>query len=162
SSGLKPPAAYATVPAPPGGRGAPGHVQWDGELLRMLGRLLAFALISAFALSGAPPSPAAAQEMKVAANLLAAPKGRLAARKRLVHPSLPSPSSGGGGGHGPEAFKWFWTEVSTSRSAANDARWAEVLTVIENARAKGRPVFGSRATARRIAEAYGPHLTREA
>src|SRR5690606_34054295 len=28
--------------------------------------------------------------------------------------------------------------------------------------AKGRPVFGSHATARRIAEAYGPHLTREA
>ena len=128
----------------------------------MLCRLLAFVLVVSFTLSGAPPSPAAAQEVKVAANLLAPPKGRLTARKRLVHPSLPSPSSGGGGRYGPEAFKWFWTEVSTARSAANAARWTDVLSVIEKARAKGRPVFGSHAAARKIAEAYGPHLKREA
>ncbi|HET7409047.1 MAG TPA: lytic transglycosylase domain-containing protein, partial [Paracoccaceae bacterium] len=112
-------------------------------------------------MSGVPSAPAVAQGFAVAANLLVPPKGRLEKRKRLVHPSLAAPS-GGGGRYGAEAFEWFWTEVSTSRSAAGAARWAEVLTVIENARAKGRAVFGSQATARTILETYGPYLQREA
>ena len=111
---------------------------------------------------GMPPAPAKAQNFQVASKLLVPPKGRLAARKRLMDPSLPSPAASGGRGYGPEAFKWFWKEISTARSAADAARWAEVLTVIEGARARGKPVFGSRATARKILETYGPYLEREA
>ena len=112
---------------------------------------------------GAPAAPAMAQNFEVASKLLVPPKGRLAARKRLMDPSLPSPAATGGGRrYGPEAFKWFWNDISTARSAADAKRWAEVLTIIESARAKGKPVFGSRATARRILQTYGPYLEREA
>ena len=127
----------------------------------MTAGLLVFAFSIAFATAGIVPAPAVAGDFQYASKLLEPPEGRLQVRKRLKHPSLPSPSSGGGKGYGPEAFKWFWNEVSTSRSAAGAARWSEVLQVIEKARSKGRPVFGSRATARRILETYGPYLQRE-
>jgi hypothetical protein len=128
----------------------------------MTGRLLVFALFISFAIAGVPPAPAVAGDSQYASKLLEPPEGRLQERKRLRHPSLPGSSSGGGGkGYGPEAFRWFWSEVSTARSDAGAGRWGEVLEVIEKARSKGRPVFGSRAAARRILETYGPYLQRE-
>ncbi len=88
--------------------------------------------------------------------------GRLMARKRLMDPSLPSTMKSKGRRYGPEAFKWFWNEISAARSDAHSARWAEVLTVIESGRARGKPIFGSRITAKKILETYGPYLEREA
>jgi hypothetical protein len=124
-------------------------------------RLLGIALVASFALA-LPPVPAAAGDMRVAARSLALPKGRLVARKRLVHPSLPAPSRSGGGSHGPATFEWFWSEVSASQADAHAGRWSEVLDVVEAARASGRAVYGSRAAAARILADYGPHLTRAA
>ena len=95
------------------------------------------------------------------AKILAPPKGRV--RKRLRHPSISSP----GGGHSRkiyrrQAFKWFWGEVSTSKAAASRARWGTVMSVIEGGRARGKAVFGSRATARRILNDYREFLVKEA
>ncbi len=95
-----------------------------------------------------------------AAKRLAPPKGRLSTRKRLMDPSLPAPNSRRV--YGRQAFKWFWQEVSTSRAAASAARWSAVLQVVERGRAKGKAVYGSRATARRILQKYGPYLKKEA
>lgn len=129
----------------------------------MVGRLAVLALLIAFTTAGVPPAPAYAQTVQVSSKLLVPPKGRLQARKRLMDPSLPMPAATGGGKRfGPEAFKWFWNEVSTARSAADAERWAQVLGVIESARANGKAVFGSSATARRIVQTYGDYLEREA
>jgi len=65
-------------------------------------------------------------------------------------------------GYGPEAFTWFWQEVSPARSAANDRRWSEIVRIIERARSRGRPVFGSRAVMNEIIRSYGEILAREA
>jgi soluble lytic murein transglycosylase-like protein len=127
----------------------------------MTGRILVFALFLAVAATGLSPGHAVADTVRYASKLLEPPEGRLQARKRLKHPSLPGSTAGGGRSYGPEAFRWFWSEVSTSRSAAHAARWGQVLQVIEKARSTGRPVFGSSAAARRILETYGPHLQRE-
>jgi hypothetical protein len=125
-------------------------------------RFLAVALISGVGLA-LPPLPAIAGEMQVATRIVALPKGRLVARKRLVDPSMPMPArSGGGRSYGPEAFKWFWSEVSASRADAGAGRWGEVLKVVEAARANGRAVYGSRPAAERILAEYGPYLEREA
>jgi soluble lytic murein transglycosylase-like protein len=109
-----------------------------------------------------PPAPASAAELQVASKVLAPPKGRLSARKRLVHPSMPMPAMSGGGRYSSDAFTWFWTEVSTSRADARAGRWGDVLAVVENARVAGKPVYGSRAAAERILASYGAHLEREA
>ncbi len=106
-------------------------------------------------------SVAHAGDIKVAAaKQLVPPKGRLSTRKRLMDPSLPSPKRRKV--YGRQAFKWFWQEVSTSRAAASAARWSSVLQIVESARSKGKPVFGSRATAQRILQKYGPYLKKEA
>lgn len=87
----------------------------------------------------------------------------LAKRKRLrKRKRIGGPSVSGGRVRGRQSFKWFWSEVSPSKSAADAARWAAVLNVIEQGRRKGKPVFGSRGTARRIVESYGEFLKREA
>jgi soluble lytic murein transglycosylase-like protein len=96
-----------------------------------------------------------------AAKRLAPPKGRLSTRKRLMDPSLPAPNQNRRV-YGRQAFKWFWQEVSTSRAAASAARWSAVLQVVERGRAKGKAVYGSRATAQRILQKYGPYLKKEA
>jgi soluble lytic murein transglycosylase-like protein len=126
-------------------------------------RLLATALVLCFA-GSLPSAPAVAADLQVASKVLAPPKGRLAARKRLVHPSLPMPAVARGGGqrHDPGAFRWFWTEVSTARTDARAGRWGDVLAVVEGARADGKPVYGSRAAAEQILAHYGAHLAREA
>jgi soluble lytic murein transglycosylase-like protein len=125
-------------------------------------RLIAPALLLCLAWAS-PPAPARAADLQVAVRMLVPPKGRLAARKRLVHPSLPMPAATGGGGrYGPEAFRWFWSEVSASRAEARAGRWGEVLTVVENARASGEAIYGSRSAAELILAAYGPSLQREA
>ena len=98
-----------------------------------------------------------AQSFEVAAaKHLAPPKGRV--NKRLMLPSITPRRSV----YGRQAFKWFWGEVSTSRTAASAARWARVLQVIETGRASGKAVFGSRATAHRIMTQYREFLEREA
>ncbi|MEO1491961.1 MAG: lytic transglycosylase domain-containing protein [Pseudomonadota bacterium] len=108
-----------------------------------------------------PPVAQAGDFQVAAAKRLAPPKGRLSTRKRLMDPSLPSPQSNRKF-RGRQAFKWFWQEVSTSRAAASAARWSSVLQVVERGRAKGKPVYGSRATAQRILKNYGPYLKKEA
>lgn len=127
----------------------------------LISRLLAVAVFVAFGAVTLPTAGAPAAELRLASKTLTPPKGRLAARKRLMDPSLPMPQSGARR-HGPEAFKWFWSEVSSSRAAADSARWGQVVSVVEKARASGKAVFGSSSTARRILESYGPYLTREA
>lgn len=120
------------------------------------------ALIAALVLI-CPPTPAEAQAV-TPTTVLVPPKGRTGV-KRIMDPALPSPvavSVSPGRVLGPEAFKWFWNEVSPARKAAHAARWAEVLGVIEAARAKGRPIFGSTSTARSIHAQYGPILEAEA
>ena len=130
-------------------------------------RLLLSAIVLCLA-AALPPATGvageAAADMQVASKLLVPPKGRLSARKRLVHPSLPMPAVARGGErrYGPEAFKWFWSEVSTARADARAGRWGDVLAVVESARASGKPVYGSRAAAERILASYGAHLQREA
>ncbi len=133
----------------------------------MVIRLLRIALIAGFALALPPPIlalPAVAGDLQVASRVLALPKGRLVARKRLVDPSMPAParSNGGGRSYSPEAFKWFWSEVSSARADARAGRWGEVLAVVETARASGRAVYGSRSAAEQILAQYGPFLKREA
>lgn len=139
------------------------HIGWPGT---MLARRLLFSVLMLGLAAGLSPAPVAAEgvggDLQVAAALLAPPKGRLIARKRLVHPSLPMPAVNGGGRHAPAAFKWFWAEVSPARADARAARWGEVLAVVEAARADGRAIYGSRAAAERILARYGPHLQREA
>lgn len=124
-------------------------------------RILRISLILCFALA-LPPLPAVAGDMQVATNVLAPPKGRLVARKRLVDPSLPMPAARDGRRSGGEAFTWFWTEVSALRADARAGRWSDVLAIVENARAKGRVIYGSRTAAQHILASYGPHLQREA
>lgn len=145
-----------------------------GWIGRMLGRPATSALLIAAMAAGAMPGAAAAQSVQtqpvIAANRLAVPPmGRLQARKRLMDSSLPkapaaAPSAAGASGRnpGPGAFRWFWAEVSAARSAANPQRWTQVITAVERARATGKPVFGSPASARRIVDAYGALLEREA
>ena len=87
-----------------------------------------------------------------------AAKKRLRKRKRISDPSV----SGSRRVYGRQSFKWFWSEVSPSKSAADAARWSAVLKVIEQGRRKGKSVFGSRGTAKRIMENYGEFLQREA
>ena len=111
-------------------------------------------------LTAAPEARAEGTQLAAAKHLVP-PKGRLKGRKRLMDPSLPSPRTGGRR-YGKQAFKWFWNEVNPSRAAARPNRWADVITMIERARGTGKAVFGSRATAQRIVQNYGPHLEREA
>lgn len=125
---------------------------------RMIGKILLCALIVMGTLIDWSPVPAHAGEMRLAARLLDAPKGRLSDRRRIVAPSMPLSS---GGSYTPQAFKWFWKEISASRSAASAARWAKVMRVINEAHADGRPVFGSRSTAQVILDSYGKYLKRE-
>lgn len=98
------------------------------------------------------PAPALAQ---VIITNVAPTKGRVS--KRLFDPSTVKR-----GRYGPQAFKWFWTEVSPARTAADAKRWAEVVGIIEAARRKGKPVFGSRGEIEHILSSYGPILEREA
>lgn len=93
-----------------------------------------------------------------AAKHIEPPKGRV--RKRLMHPSITPKRSRKV--YGRQAFKWFWGEVSTARAAGSKDRWGRVITVIEKGRSKGKAVFGSRATAKRILTNYGAFLEREA
>lgn len=90
---------------------------------------------------------------------LAAQK-RLKKRKKISDPSLPKPGANRRV-YGRQAFKWFWQKVSPSRSAASAARWAAVLDVIDSGRRSGKPVYGSRSMAQRIAENFGEYLKRE-
>jgi len=111
------------------------------------------------AASGLPAEPARAGIVQFAQAIttnVAPTKGRVS--KGLFDPSKVARS----GGYGPQAFKWFWTEVSPEQSAANAQRWASVLGVIENARGHGRAVFGSRAEAEQILTTYRDILTQEA
>ena len=124
--------------------------------LRVLLLAVPAMLVLGMGSEGVPP--ARAESFEVAATKhLEPPKGRV--RKRLMHPSIAPPT---GQAYGRQAFKWFWGEVSTSRLAASQDRWGRVLTVIEQGRASGKAVFGSRATARRILDAYRELLEREA
>jgi hypothetical protein len=124
--------------------------------------ILLFSMILCFA-AAMPSGAAIAGTLEVSARVLAPPKGRLTARKRLIDPSLPMPSDvTRGGGYRSEAVNWFWSEISASRLDARAGRWSDVLSVVEKARSKGRVIFGSRTAARRIVDAYGPHLQREA
>jgi len=121
-------------------------------------RLLIVGLTVSFLTCQGTSGPVAwADEMQLAAvKHVAPPKGRV--RKRLMDPSI----APGGRTYGRQAFKWFWNDVSTARSAGSAVRWAEVMRVIERGRARGKAVFGSRATAARILRDYGPELAREA
>ena len=102
-------------------------------------------------------------EFEVAATRLGPSNGRLGTSKRLMDPSTPAPRGGGGGKvFRRGAFKWFWSEVSPSRTAASSGRWPEVLQIVEQARKNGKPVYGSRARAERILKNYGAYLKREA
>ena len=95
-------------------------------------------------------------------NFELAAKTRLRKRKRK---RISDPSISGSGSrrvYGRQSFKWFWSEVSPSKTAASSARWAAVLKVIEQGRRKGKAVFGSRGTAERIVQNYGEYLQREA
>lgn len=130
---------------------------------------LVLAAAVAWGLVGAPglmPAPMAQAQAVPPATHLVPPKGRTGV-KRIMDPALPNPVAASvnptpGRVLGPEAFKWFWTEVSPARSAAHAARWAQVLGVIEKARASGKPVFGSTSTARSIHAQYGAILEEEA
>ncbi|MEM1162990.1 MAG: lytic transglycosylase domain-containing protein [Pseudomonadota bacterium] len=119
---------------------------------------LSIALAVTAVMPGAPGTAEAAQVGLGAANTVAPPKGRV--KKGIVDPSIQRSSRRKV--YGRQAFKWFWNEVSTSRSAASPNRWAEVMQIIESGRSKGRAVFGSRATAARILRDYGPFLEKEA
>ncbi len=124
-------------------------------------RLAVIAGLGLFALSLMAPAgtPARAQTIELAAaKHVEPPKGRVS--KRLMHPSLVPKRNRKV--YGRQAFKWFWGEVSTSRAAASKERWGTVMTVIEKGRAKGKAVFGSRATAQRILTNYRAFLEREA
>lgn len=128
-------------------------------------RVLLIGVITAFLLTPDAPVRHGAQADVVLAKArhLAAPKGRVS--KRVAHPSLgPMPKGIGGGRrvHRRQAFRWFWGEVSTSISAASQTRWSNVMTVIETGRSRGRAVYGSRAAAQRILEAYKDYLVAEA
>ncbi len=109
----------------------------------------------------APEWSAAAADMPILVNAKrpSFPQGRLNKRKRLMDPSLPSTSRKR---PGPMAFSWFWQSVSPSKSAAHKGRWNEVLRIVENARRRGKAVYGSNATAERILKRYGPALKLEA
>jgi len=129
-----------------------------GDNALALPRLLFAGLILSLAAGPGPGAVSArADGVELAtAKHLAPPKGRV--RKLLMDPSI----SPGRRGYGPQAFKWFWKEVSSSSTAASAARWAEVMRVIERGRASGKAVFGSRAAAARILRDYRPLLEREA
>jgi len=102
--------------------------------------------------------PAMASDDFVLAQLVttnvAPPKGRVT--KRLFDPSMVPR------GYGPQAFTWFWKEVSPARAAANAQRWSRVVGIIESARRRGKPVFGSRAAVEGILSNYRAILEREA
>lgn len=100
-----------------------------------------------------------AQEVSPGEFELAAQK-RLKKRKKISDPSLPRAGSSGRV-YGRQAFKWFWREVSPSRNAASAKRWATVLNVIDSGRKSGKPVYGSRSMAQRIAQNFGDYLKRE-
>lgn len=128
-------------------------------MLRCL--IIAILAVAALALTApAPMNTAEAEIILAKAKHLEPPKGRV--RKRLMHPSIAPPSSG----HKRriirrQAFRWFWGKVSTSRAAASSARWSQVMTVIESGRSQGKAVFGTRATAQRILNAYRETLIKE-
>lgn len=113
-------------------------------------------------LAGSPPIPGGHSGTAEAAATkhLAPPKGRVS--KRLMHPSIAPPSTASRRAFGRQAFKWFWGEVSTERSAASKDRWARVMAVIEGGRANGRAVFGSHSTVQRILKDHKPILIKEA
>lgn len=124
-------------------------------------RVLLASVFAVVLLGVAPPAShqARADLVLAKAKHIAPPKGRV--RKRLMHPSMMPPSSGGRRIR-RQAFRWFWGEVSTSIAAASHDRWSRVLTVIETGRSRGKAVYGSRATARRILNAYKDFLLAEA
>lgn len=130
--------------------------------MRMKPLLIALALGLVLEAVAVAPSPALAGETSADFDVakvqyLIPPKGR--ARKRIMDPSLPR---SGPRRYRPAAFRWFWNEVSPSRAAASANRWEGVTRIIETARSRGQPVFGSTATAKRIVQSYGPILEREA
>ena len=127
------------------------------KYLSMIG--IGVAAILAFGAPGPATDARAAELVVAAADLKAPPKGRV--RKQIGDPSLVRPQTRKRV-YGRQAFKWFWNEVSTSRGAASAARWGDVQRVIAKGRASGKAVFGSRATAQRIWQAYGPYLAKEA
>lgn len=57
---------------------------------------------------------------------------------------------------------WFWQHITPARTGEGPARWPRVLSVIEGARAKGTPIYGSTAMTRRILRDHRPLLEREA
>ncbi|MEM1297681.1 MAG: lytic transglycosylase domain-containing protein [Pseudomonadota bacterium] len=57
---------------------------------------------------------------------------------------------------------WFWRHITPARTGEGSARWPRVLSVIETARGKGTPVYGSTSMTRRILRDYRPLLEREA
>lgn len=124
---------------------------------RSLGIVLALGIAVGVDMSA--PRPAQAETFQLATTkYLVPPRGRLQKRKRIMDPSRPS----AGRRYGPSAFQWFWNEVSPSRAAASSQRWEGVVRIIEAARARGKPIFGSQSTARQILKRYGPILEREA
>lgn len=106
----------------------------------------------------APALPALGGDMVLAQAIntnLVPPKGRTG--KRIFDPSMAR-----SGGYGPQAFKWFWNEVSPAKSAGDARRWARIVGIMANARGRGRAVFGSRARIKQIMTRYGDILQREA
>jgi soluble lytic murein transglycosylase-like protein len=114
------------------------------------------ACTAALLLTATPPAMAGEDFVLAQAitTNLAPTKGRTS--KRIFDPSR-APR-----GHGPQAFTWFWTEVSPARTAADAQRWSRVVGIIESARLKGKPVFGSRSAVEGILANYGDILQREA
>lgn len=90
--------------------------------------------------------------------------GQLGTSKRLMDPSLPvAPAPQQGRQRVRSApTGWFWKSVSPDKVAAHPSRWAKVVAFVEQEQARGRAVFGSQATARRILKNYGPALRGEA
>ena len=58
----------------------------------------------------------------------------------------------------PQSYTWFWTEVSVALASANANRWLEVLAMMEQKRAQGVALWGSRARIQAIWSAFGPQL----
>jgi hypothetical protein len=85
----------------------------------------------------------------------------VAPTKGRVSKSLFGPSTAPRG-YGPQAFTWFWNEVSPARTAAHAERWSKIVGVIEIARRSGKPVFGSRAAVESILTDHRAILEREA
>lgn len=125
---------------------------WTGRV----GRAVAFGCALGVALPAPLPGTGGPAKAQVVTTNVAPTKGRT--KKRIFDgKALPARR-----GYGPQAFTWFWTEVSPEKSAASAERWAEVLRIIESARGRGKSVFGSRAEVERILATYGDILAREA